>query len=248
MLNYYRLLGVPETATPQQIDQGYLRMRERLRRAAKDPARQAQLQEVEIGYEILANPRRRYAYDLLREKEPDEPRPRRRDAAWALLLHHARIARAVNLALLLCCLLLALDWALPLREFSHEAVLSREPVQVSSSLSDPQMAYRVMTRHTSFRLPTAIGHRVREGQHITVWRTPLLGVVRRVSSPASPDGPEPFQPYGGTIYGSFFLLPLLLMLVSGVGVLPDREPETYVNTAAVSGLLAILVLVILLWF
>jgi hypothetical protein len=106
----------------------------------------------------------------------------------------------------------------------------------------------VHTEHTSFRLPSSIGHRVRENQRITVWKTPLLGVVRRVSSAASPDGPEPFQPYGGTIYGTFALLPLLLGLVAAVGVWPGRSPEMVVNTASVGGLLTILTLVMLFCF
>ena len=81
-----------------------------------------------------------------------------------------------------------------------------------------------------------------------MWKTPLLGVVRRVSAPASPDGPEPFQPYGGTIYGTFSLLPLLLAAVAAVGAWPRRPAELVLNTAVVSGLLAMLTLGVLLWF
>ena len=119
---------------------------------------------------------------------------------------------------------------------------------VPDALANPQLAYRVRTEHTTFRLPSNIGYRIREDQRITVWKTPLLGVVRRVSSPASPDGPAPFEPYGGTIYGSFALLPLLLAIVAAVGVWPGRSPELVVNTASVSGLLTILTLIIMLWF
>jgi hypothetical protein len=89
---------------------------------------------------------------------------------------------------------------------------------------------------------------VREGNRITVWKTPLLGVVRRVSVPASADDPTPFSPYGGTIYGIFAALPLLVGAVSAVGVWPGRSSETVVNTAAVGGLLTILSLAIMLWF
>jgi hypothetical protein len=205
----------------------------------------SRLADIETGYDILGNPLRRIAYDLLLEQEPVVPARVRRDER---LLRYARVARRFNVALLTCCLLLALDWALPQRQFANETVRTRFPVSVSSSLSNPQLAYRVHTEHTSFRLPSAIGHRVREQDRITVWKTPVLGVVRRVSAPNSPDGPEPFQPYGGTIYGTFALLPLLMGLVAGVGCLPDRTAETIVNTAAVSGLLAILTLVVLLWF
>ncbi len=247
MQNYYRILGVAPSATAAQIEQAYARERARLKRlAATDRAMKARLAELETGFDILGNPRRRMAYDLLLAQEPgDATLPARPDDR---LLQYARVGRRLNAALLLGCLVLALDWALPQREFARETVRSRTPVAVSSSLSDPQIAYRVHTAHTTFRLPSSIGHRVRENQQIIVWKTPLLGVVQMVSSPDSPDGPAPFRPHGGGIYGAFALLPLLLGLVAGVGVWPGRAPETVVNTAAVSGLLAVLVLVVLLWF
>jgi len=73
-------------------------------------------------------------------------------------------------------------------------------------------------------------------------------MVRRVSAPASPDGPTPFQPYEVSIYGVFSLLPLLLAVVPAVGSWPRRPAELVVNTAVVSDLLAVLTLSVLLWF
>lgn len=248
MQNYYRVLGVDPAATAVEIEQGYVRQRTRFKRlAAADPAMRSRLAEVEAGYGILGNPRRRIAYDVLLAQEPPAPAHPAR-ATDEQMERYARVARSLNAALLACFLLLALDWALPLREYAHETVRSRFPISVSASLSSPQLAYRVRTAHTSFRLPSAIGYRVREDQRITVWQTPILGVVQRVSSPASPDGPAAFQPYAGTIYGTFFLLPLLVGAVAAVGVWPGRAPETIVNTGAVAGLLALLTLVVLLWF
>ena len=245
MLNYYRLLGLGPAATPAQIEQAYARQRARLhRRAAADPALRHRLAEVEAGYGILAHPHRRVVYDQLLAQQPAPPP----SAAQARLLALAPWARRLNVALLVLCLLLGLDRALPAREYAHEPVLSRFPVSVASSLSDPQVAYRVHTPHTSFRLPSAIGYRVRAGDLVHVWQTPLLGVVQRISTPASPDGPAPFQPYGGTIYGTFFLLPVLLAAVAAVGCWPGRSPELLVNTASVAALLAVLTAVALLWF
>ena len=246
MQNYYRVLGIAPTATVLQIQQGYLRQRTRFKRlAAADPAMRARLAEVEAGFGILSHPRRRLAYDVLLAQEP-APAPPPPDERLA---RYAPVARSLNAALLVCVLLLGLDWALPARKYAHETVRSRFPVSVSSSLSDPQLAYRVRTEHTTFRLPSALGYRVREvGQSVAVWQTPLLGVVLRISAPASPDGPAPFQPYGGTIYGTFALLPLLLAAVAAVGLWPGHSSEAVVNTAIVSGLLAVLTLIVLLWF
>lgn len=247
MQNYYRLLGVSAAALAPEIEHAYLRQRARCQRlAATDRAMRARLADLEAGYAILVNPRRRVAYDLLLAQETARrPLPPR---LAEYLAGYAPWARRLNVALLAGCLLLALDWALPARQYAHETVRSRFPVAVSASLSDPQLAYRVHTEHTTFRLPSAVAYRVRENQSVQVWQTPLLGVVQRVSAPASPDGPAPFRPYGGTIYGTFALLPLLLGAVAAVGAWPGRAPETVVNTASVSGLLAVLALIVLLCF
>jgi hypothetical protein len=245
MQNYYRVLGIGPTATAVQIEQAYARQRARFKRlAAADRIMQARLADVEAGFNILGNARRRLAYDLLLAQEPEAPaRPRfRLDERF---LRYARVARSLNAALLAGFLFLALDWALPLREYPNEKVRSHFPVLVSSAISSPQLAYRVHTKRTSFRLPSRIGHRVRTGQRISVWKTPLLGVVRRVSSPASP---EAFVPYSGTIYGTFALLPLLLGLVAGVGVWPGLSAEAVINAATASSLLTVLTLVMLMWF
>ena len=247
MQNYYRVLGLSPMATAAQVEQAYLRQRTRLKRlATADRAMKIRLAEVEEGYAILANPRRRLAYDLLLSQEPATEREPRGTRAEEEYPGAARIARSLNAALLACCLFLALDWALPLREYANETVRSRIPFSIPAPLSDPQMAYRVYTAHTAFRLPSAIGYRVRAGQRVTVWETPLLRVVRRVRAPGSPDGSAPFQPYGGSIYGTFALLPLLIGLVSGIGLRPGTTAETVVNTAVVSGILAVLAVAVLL--
>jgi len=207
MQNYYWVLGVGTTATAVQIEEAYARQRARFKRlAVVDRVMKARLADVEAGFNILGNPRRRLAYDLLLAQEPPGPQPPRHHADEKIF-RYARVARRLNAALLACCLVLGLDWALPQHEYPNETVRTRFPVSVSSSLSNPQLAYRVHTEHTAFRLPSSIGHRVREDQRITVWKTPLLGVVRRVSSAASPDGPEAFEPYGALFSGALRFCP-----------------------------------------
>jgi hypothetical protein len=242
MQNYYRLLGVAPTATVQEITESYLYQRARLKRlAAHDPAMKSRLVELEAGYGILVHPRRRLAYDVLLAEEPT---PLALPNYYERLVGHAQWGRRVNLAMLIISLLVLLDWALPQRELPHEVIRSSTPIPIT--FFDTHLSYRVHTQHTRFRLPLESSYWVRRGQDIVVWETPLLKVVQRISAPNSPDGPAPFRPYGGTIYGTFFLLPFLLGGVSVVGLWPGRSPETIVNTAAVGSLLAILILVIIL--
>ena len=155
------------------------------------------------------------------------------------------MARSINLALLAGCLLLLADWALPVRRLPGELVVRKQATAVSAYRNDAHPTMRIVTRHTQFELAGAIGHRVQLQDVITVWQTPLLGVVRQVQVPTDA---EPFQPSGGSIYGNFAPLPLLLLLVSAIGAWPGRSAETYINTAAAAVLLAVVALVILLWY
>ncbi|MCB2407450.1 J domain-containing protein [Hymenobacter lucidus] len=247
MQDYYRLLGVPLTASQLDIEQAYQRQKARLSRRTADPAMKARLQEVNTGYEILGHPGRRLAYNVLLAQEPAHELPA--DPTEVMMSRYAPAARWLNGALVAFCLLLALDWVLPLREYAGEVVLVRQIVSVSSSASDPQMAYDVTTPRTAFRVPSRLGHRVRKGQRLTVAQTPLLGVARRIVAPPTTPGELPFfKPSGGNIYGAFSFLPLVLLVVAGLGLLPRRTPEMRVNTAVVGLLLAIVTLVVLVWF
>jgi hypothetical protein len=252
MQNYYRLLGIPPTASPTEIGAAYQRQRARLMRLARhDRAMQARLAELETGYQILSNPRRRLAYDQLREEEPDDLAPliQARQEREFRLVSYARVARSINLALLACCLLLFTDWVLPLRHFAHERVLSRQPTAVSAYRADARPTLRVLTSHTQFELAARLGHRVRSQAVVEVWQTPLLGVVRwvRVGEEDVPAGPEArFRPNASNIYGNFALLPMLIFGLSLVGSWPGRSTETYLNTASVAAGLTLIALFILL--
>lgn len=175
------------------------------------------------------------------------PTARRPDSTQQQLQRYAPVARYLNLLLLAGCLLLALDWALPMRRYAGEPVLRRDVVMTSSSASDPRMAYDIVTPHAAFRLPSEQGARVRDEHRITVWTTPLLGVTRQISSPASELGAAPFRPTSGNIYRGFAVVPLLLLGVALLGVWPGRSAELRVNAAITGVLLALVTLGALLW-
>lgn len=171
----------------------------------------------------------------------------RREAEYAHMARMAHRARWVNRAAVLFCLVLSLDWALPMQQFPDEPILEKRLISVGSYLSNPQMAYRIRTPHTRFKLRTSQAYRIRGATRVTVWRTPLLRVVQLIKAPAVVAGREPFVPYRGSIYNSLTVLfPVALLLTAGVGLLLPFEPETRLNTAIVSGLLWLVTLAILL--
>ncbi|RSK33060.1 hypothetical protein [Hymenobacter metallilatus] len=173
----------------------------------------------------------------------------RRAAEYARMAHMAHKARWVNWAAVVFCVLISFDWALPLQQFPDEPVLERRPVSVASTLSNPQMVYRIRTPHTSFRLHPNQTYRLRDASRLTVWRSPLLHVVRLVKAPSVPAGREPFAPYGGNIYNSALaVFPALLLLVASLGLLLPFPPETKLNTSIVGGLLWLVTLAVMILF
>ncbi|MCA8830470.1 hypothetical protein [Hymenobacter pini] len=173
----------------------------------------------------------------------------RQAAEYARMAAMAQKGRWLNRAAVLFCLVLALDWALPLQQFVDEPVLERRPVSVGAYLSNPQMAYRIRTPHTTFELHTSQAYKIQDAPRVTVWRTPLLHVVRLVKAPTVLEGREPFAPYGGGVYKpTTAIFPIALLLVAGVGLLLPFEPETRLNTSIVSGLLWLITLVIMVLF
>jgi hypothetical protein len=233
MPDYYRLLGIPRAATLREIKQAY---HQRVgAQATPDAGRQQALAA---------------AYDQWLRQQPDTrpPAMRARDEEREQLVGYARTARKVLLLVLAFGLLVALDWLLPLREYPREAIMERAVVSVGASMSDPQLGYNFRTPHTRFQLHSKQALLVHDANYLTVWRTPLLRVVRRVSAPEVAEGRGPIRPYDGGIYTIIFgWVPVLLLLSAVAGLLPDLRPELRLNLAVLGSLLALLTLGILLF-
>ncbi len=262
MKNYYQILGVQEMATEREIKQAHHQLVFLLHPdRTPDPQAQARFLDIQEAYEVLGDYHRRLAYDLLRQRASElasprrgpspydpPPAPRRRHGPrpqdlWAAQLRrYVPWARRLNWLIAIFCSSLLLDWAVPLREYADEYVTGRSVVFVSVSRSAPRIAYKVTTTNTEFMLREELGtDRLRPGWPLTVWRTPLWRVVRRIQ----PYGLEPFQPYAGGVYGALAIWPLMLMLVALAGLWPRRTHEQQVNAAVAGGLLLIITVFVL---
>lgn len=263
MKNYYQILGVQEVASEREIKQAHHQLAFLLHPdRTPDPQAQARFLDVQEAYEVLGDYHRRLAYDLLRQRarelaaappraSPYDPPaapyrrrgPRAQDIWAAQLRRYVPWARRVNWLVTVFCLSLALDWALPLREFADEYVTAREVVFVSVSRSNPRVAYLITTPNTQFKVKEDLGDRypLRTGAALSVWRTPLWRVVRRIQ----PRYYAAFQPYSGGVYSGLAFWPAALLLTAVVGLLPRRSDELRVNAAVVAGLLLIITVFVL---
>jgi DnaJ-class molecular chaperone len=75
--NYYTVLGVRESASPEEVQEAYRRLAKAYHpdRSGADTA--SQFRAVQEAWETLGNPERRRAYDL-RRRQQRRPRPARR--------------------------------------------------------------------------------------------------------------------------------------------------------------------------
>jgi len=261
MKDYYQILGVSERATEREIKQAHRALALRLHPdRTPDPVAQARFLEVQEAYDVLGDAHRRLAYDLIRERareivrqslspSPYDPPPapvrrgpRGPDAYTQLIARYAPYARRFSALILVFCLSLVLDWALPLRRYPNEYVSGKRVIFVSTSRSNPRIAYIISTPNTTFKLRDDYGGSLHPGQPLTVWRTPIWRIVRRIQPRHQPA----FGPYGGSIYGTFAFWPALLLIVSVVGLYPGGSNELRVNAATTAGLLLCVVLFMLL--
>ncbi|MGH2650612.1 MAG: DnaJ domain-containing protein, partial [Actinomycetota bacterium] len=61
----YEILGIPRTATPDEIRKAYRRLARELHPdSSGDPATEERFKEVTAAYEILSDPDKRERYDL----------------------------------------------------------------------------------------------------------------------------------------------------------------------------------------
>jgi DnaJ-class molecular chaperone len=76
--NYYTVLGLPETASPEEVQETYRRLVKAYHpdRSGADTA--GAFRAVQEAWETLGNPERRRAYDLRRHEYRPRPAPRRR--------------------------------------------------------------------------------------------------------------------------------------------------------------------------
>lgn len=257
MKNYYSILGVSASASTAEIKRAYRKLAVLYHPDKNpDPRAHALFQDVNEAYDVLSDPEKRQTYDL-RLAHPfaeilDQPpaQPAHRDPAYRRKRPHPGVRRDptprdlmgqylpyfkwLTVAGLVLTVFLAIDLALPAREYDDEiadihAVRGRRGIyyyHVVITASGEK--FRIYEREaTTFHDPQV---------HIVA--TPIFSTKLRISNRERTHVVKLAYIYRGALS----LFPLVLFIVSLLAVMLRRRTEFVFNASIVCGILIVILL------
>jgi hypothetical protein len=259
MKNYYEVLGLSATATDHEIKHVFRRLAIAYH-PDKNPTPEAEaiFKEVNEAYETLGDPTKRIFYDQLLTGTiavvPDDPsQPWHKDPAYrkrrqagykppprgpspriVMMESFVKYIQILSWIAWGWSLLLIIDYALP-------SVINREKV-----VTNVHVARRAMLKSSGDLLVTELGHHFPIGLHeikyfphesqLKIFYSPLFSLLIKVENQESS-----YQVNNlATIYRNFMFAPILLILLSVVGLIWRKGIEFRFNLGLVTFLIFLL--------
>jgi hypothetical protein len=264
MKNYYSILQVAPTATQQEIKKAYrLLVKTHHPDVASADAAGFSMQDINEAYAVLSNPGKRQAYDWKRNQPEEEQtgpqqaygsgfnaRPKRRLSERELIAPYLRYVYPFFRVSLAFCLLLLLDYVLPLRKKNDETKYVIEVYAPAQRVEAGVGSARLLD-HTEVHtfsgqvidLPPDAAAVFASQPQLLLYQTPIFRKSRFIA----PAGNKSFKfRIGGTIYGNLIFIPLLLLLLSGIGLYKGITDEMRFSIAVVSSLMLLISIALLL--
>lgn len=263
MVDYYHRLGINRFASASEIKRAYRSLAIQYHPDRnRDPGAEALFKEITAAYKILSNPDRRRQYDLQYQYGsiqvvPEstsatahrDPRYRPRTMARPVVprFHTERELMQKYFPYvhwfcwigLTIAIAFAVDYFLP-----YERV--REIVKDVYTVKKQNQLFYVIETHSGKKLEfngiqNINPKQVLPGRSLTLERTMIYATPIAAVLPGSPARIS--MTY---MYGSLIFMPLVLFVVSGLGILARKTVEYAFNFSIVSGLLAIINLILLI--
>lgn len=264
-MTYYDVLGVPPNATIDQIKKAYRRLVVRYH-----PDKTPDIHAVEVfrsvteAYDVLSDPERKLAYDhslnnadVTEEPATEEPPPHR-DPAYRprytrratspknqqvpslrqLMASYLPYTEIISIGCLVVATIMIAEYLLPSRRSTERVAF----IEVHSGHRYKWTKF-VTDKGKSFVLDRSShtgGFDI--GDTVLIAKSIFLGIPRAVGSD------QKMVRLGTGIYGNFIYLPVILLIISGFGVLTRKNVSWGYNFGVGSLLLLIFIAILLMIF
>ena len=261
-MTYYDILGVTRSATASEIKRAYRKLAVRYHPDKNpDPAAEQLFKLINEAYEVLGDPPKRSRYDLElsgpvqvlesvppppRHRDPAyrprRPRPRRKSESERLREMMAKYLPYTARISMFCfglCILLAIDYLWPRQQVNDriEFATQRRDYRRSGSIT-----WWVI--HTSgdltIEIPYERSNQFLPGEQVLVHRSTFFKV------PVQVDAKRASVPLGSNIYGNFIFAPIVLLIISGLGVAARRDVDYGFNLGVATFVLFMFFIAIIL--
>jgi hypothetical protein len=258
MPDYYQILGVPEHASQDDIRTAYRRLVIRYHPDRNpDPSAADKIRQINVAYDVLSDPEKRWKYDLSRSMVWTEPivtpQPVHRDPAYRRsrarprppsgpppvnpwLVRYQRYAKIISRVAFAFCALLIIDAILPPRQDDEKII---QMIDLGVGIDDTDRI-RIRTNYGSrLTFDTYYAAAFSEGTIIYLYRTRILSIPRRILA----EGVS--ERISATLLGNFAFLPVILTLTSALGVF-NKGSRQLLNSLGVVNMF-LLFLCLLFW-
>lgn len=227
MKDLYALLGIPASATREQIRQAYRDRAKMLHPDVNpDPEAKHQFQMVQSAYNVLYDPLSRRLYDWSLSAPSRTPSPVARQHYEPVIEYdYTRIvtaSRIWSLVLLLFSLTLAADLLM-----AKWTPLSRVEAFRITGQGYFGSRYQIRTTEGLLEAPSRAFASLKQGDEVSAKISPLFHIVSRIRQHRS--GPAGFSLDFHPKFGSFNPYPILalaLMAAAGMNVIKKHAPTT----------------------
>lgn len=259
MKDYYSILGVTRSATPDDIRRRYRRLALQYHPDKNpDPSVTTLFQEINEAYDILSDPIKRRGYDYLLDNlsglsQEEEEKPKHRDPAYRrppsnsnahhrpttreLMQEYLPYFRWLSRAGVLLTMLIFLDILLPTRLHDDEIsevfrVRGRRQVYQYDVMTTKSGRKFVMYDYTATSFPDPKVH---------IEATPIFSVEMSISDREHTNVVKLGYIYGGALK----IFPMVLFLVAMLAILQEKRIEFAFNANIVCGVLIVILLYLL---
>lgn len=260
-MDYYGILGVSPSASEMDIKRAYRRLAVAYHPDKNpDPQAESFFKEINEAYDVLSDPEKKRVYDLRLQNpyidiSPPDNQPRHRDPRYRpssrvyrkseretlrdLMAEYVPFAHRINQFAVIICICLLVDYLSPMRESREKISRTYKKITYERNSSTTWWVIET-TSGKSAALPFTVSDLAVPGEFVTIYSSFFLGFPRRVQVASE------VVRMGRSIYGNFIFIPVVLLIISSMGIIFRKNVEYAFNLGVTSFVILVFTGIIML--